>query len=107
MTPQAPVPRVGSLKYTTIRASRYAADEPFRTSGVSFGPSRYQNGGYPTGSRIVEDLLKEAAPAIARMPYPAKIKNLPRLDRQLLELCASRGRNIAGYTKRKAEFGLK
>jgi hypothetical protein len=32
------------------------------------------------------------------MPYPAKIKNLPRLDRQLLELFASRGRNIAGYT---------
>ena len=82
-------------------------DFAHRTSSVSFGPSRYQNGGYPTGSRIVEDLLKEAAPAIARMPYPAKIKNLPRLDRQLLELFASRGRNIAGYTKRKAEFGLK
>src|SRR6516164_6806197 len=37
----------GSLNYTTIRASRYAADEPFRTSAVSVGPSRYQNGGYP------------------------------------------------------------
>jgi hypothetical protein len=32
---------------------------------------------------------------------------LLRLDRQLLELYASRGRAIAAYTKRKAEFGLK
>ena len=107
MTPQAPVPRFGSLKYTTIRASRYAADEPFRTSGVSFGPSRYQNGGYPTGSRIVEDLLKDAEPAIAAMSDPAKTRNLLRLDRQLLELYASRGRPITIYTNRKAALGLK
>src|SRR6516164_10972162 len=76
----------GSLNYTTIRASRYAADEPFRTSAVSFGPSLHQNGGYPTGSRIVEDLLKEAEPAIASTPDPAKTKNLLHLNRELLEL---------------------
>ena len=106
MTPQAPVPRFGSLKYTTIRASRYAADGPFRTSAVSFWP-RYQRGGYPTGSRIVEDLLKDAEPAIAAMSDPAKTRNLLRLDRQLLELYASRGRPITIYTNRKAALGLK
>jgi hypothetical protein len=74
---------------------------------VSIGHSRYQNGGYPTGSRIVEDLLKDAEPAIAGMRDPAKTRNLLRLDRQLLELFASRGRNISRYTARKAEFGLK
>ena len=63
--------------------------------------SRYQDGGYPTGSRIVEDLLKEAEPAIAGMPDPAKTKNLLRLDRRLLELYASRGRAIAVYANRK------
>jgi hypothetical protein len=52
-------------------------------------------------------LLKEAAPAIARMPYPAKTKNLLRLDRQLLELYASRGRTMTAYNERKAALGLK
>jgi len=79
-----PVRRFRSLNYTTIRTSRHAADEPFRTSAISLGPSRYQNGGYPTGSRIVEDLLNDAEPAIARMPDPAKTGNLLRLDRRLL-----------------------
>ena len=51
--------------------------------------SHYQNGGYPTGSRMVEDLLKDAEPAIAGTPDAAKIKNLLRLDRRLLELYAS------------------
>ena len=53
--------------------------------------SWYQDGGDPIGSRIVEDLLKDAEPAIAGMPDPAKIKNLLRLDRLLLELYVSRG----------------
>ena len=76
-------------------------------SAVLFGPSRYQNGGYPTGPGIVDAMLKEAEPAIAGTPDPAKIKNLLRLDRRLLELYASRGRAIAAYAKRKADFGLK
>ena len=69
--------------------------------------SRCQDGGYPIGSRIVEDLLKDAEPAIASTPDPAKTKNLLRLDRQLLELYASRGRAITIYTNRKAALGLK
>jgi len=69
------------------------------------GYSRYQNGGYPSGSAIVDALLRE--PVVASMRDPAKIKNLLRLDRQLLELYASRGRNISRYTARKAELGLK
>jgi hypothetical protein len=63
--------------------------------------------GYPTGSRNVEDLLKDAEPAIASMPDPAKTRNLLRLDRRLLELYAVRGRAISFYANRKAEFGLK
>jgi hypothetical protein len=51
--------------------------------------------------------LKDAEPAITGLRDPAKIKNLLRLDRQLLELYASCGRNMTAYTKRKAEFGLK
>jgi hypothetical protein len=107
MASQAPCSKFCSLNYTTIRALRYAADEPFRTSAVSFGPSRYQNGGYSTGSRIVEDLLKEAAPAIAGTPDLSKIRNLLRLDRRLLELYAVRGRAISTYAGRKAALGLK
>jgi len=68
---------------------------------------RHQDGGYPTGSRIVEELLKDAEPAIAGTPDPAKTKNLLRLDRRLLELYAVRGRAIAACAKRRAEFGLK
>jgi len=41
------------------------------------------------------------------MPDPAKTKNLLRFDRQLLELCAVRGRAIATYSKRKAALGPK
>jgi hypothetical protein len=47
----------------------------------------------------VEDLLKEAGPAIAGTPDPAKTKNLLRLNRELLELYASRGRAIAAYER--------
>ena len=56
--------------------------------------------GRPIG--VVEDLLKDARPAIAGTPDPAKTRNLLRLDRQLLELYASRGRAITIYTNRKA-----
>ena len=102
-----PVRKSRGLNSTTTRASRHAADEPFRTSAVSFGPSHYQNGGYPTGSCLVEDLLEDAEPAIAGTPDPAKTKNLLCLDRQLLELYAVRARAITIYAKRKAALGLK
>jgi len=76
-------------------------------SPFSVGYSRYQNGGYPSGSAIVDALLRDPEPVVASMRDPANIKNLLRLDRQLLELYASRGRNISRYTARKAELGLK
>jgi hypothetical protein len=41
------------------------------------------------------------------MPDPAKTKNLLCLDRQLLELCAVRGRAISSYANRKDALGLK
>jgi hypothetical protein len=58
-------------------------------------------------ARIVEDLLKDARPAIAGTPDPAKTRNLLRLDRQLLELYVSRGRHVTVYANRKAALGLK
>jgi hypothetical protein len=42
-------------------------------SAVSVGHSRYEDGGCPTGSRIVDELLKDAEPAIAATPDPASI----------------------------------
>jgi hypothetical protein len=61
----------------------------------------------PDGSRIVEDLLKDAEPAIAGTPDPVKTKYLLRLNRELLELYASLGRAMSMYAARKVEFGLK
>ena len=69
------------------------------------GPPR--GGGYPIGSRIVEARLKDAEPAIASTQNAAKIRNFLRLDRQLLELYASRGRTMTAYNERKAALGLK
>jgi hypothetical protein len=102
-----PVRKSRGFNSTTTRASRHAADEPFRTSAVSFGPTHYQNGGYPTGSCLVEDLLKEAAPAIARMPDPTKTKNLLRLNRELLDFTRAASGPSRSYANRKAALGLK
>jgi hypothetical protein len=58
----------------------------------------------------VEALLKEAERAVAATAKPGegpKILSLLRLDRQLLELMAIRGRNITAYAARKAHLGLK
>jgi hypothetical protein len=91
-------------------AQQVANDFGDRASPVAIGHSRYrpgadgQSGTYPTGSQIVEALLKDAGPAIAGMP--AKVRDLLRLDRQLLELYAVRGRNMSAYAARKAELGL-
>jgi hypothetical protein len=57
----------------------------------------------------VEALVKEAEPAVAAIAKPGeqtKIMGLLRLDRQLLELMAVRGRNITGYANRKTALGL-
>jgi hypothetical protein len=54
--------------------------------------------------------LKEAEPAVAATAKPgehARIMSLLRLDRDLLELMAVRGRNMMAYTNRKAQLGLK
>ena len=60
-------------------------------------------------SEQVAALLKEAAVAVNAFVEPGKradtLKRLP-LDRQLLELYAARGRNIANYRARKAQLGL-
>jgi hypothetical protein len=59
----------------------------------------------PDGSRIVEDLLKDAEPAIAGTPDPVKTKYLLRLNRELLELYASRGWAIRSIKIAKPRSG--
>jgi hypothetical protein len=44
---------------------------------------------------------------IAGTPDSVKTKNLLRLNRELLELYASRGRNMTAYNERKKALGLK
>ena len=58
----------------------------------------------------MEALLKEAEPAVAAIAKPGeqtKMMNALRLDRNLLELMAVRGRNLTGYAARKSQLGLK
>ena len=66
-------------------------DFAHRAPAVSVGHSRCQNGGYPTGSTIVDALLKDADSAIAGMRDPEKIRNLLRLDRQFLSCLRAGG----------------
>jgi hypothetical protein len=91
-------------------AQQVANDFADRASHISINHSCYrrgangQTGTYPTGGQIVEALLRDAGPAIARMP--AKVRDLLRLDRQLLERYALRGRHMTAYAKRKSELAL-
>jgi hypothetical protein len=71
---------------------------------------RSETGNYSTGNQVEEALLNEAEPAVAAIAKPSehtKMMSLLRLDRELLELMAVRGRNITAYGNRKAELGLK
>jgi len=67
-------------------------------------------GSYPTGYEIVEALLKDAEPAVAAFAGPEKraetLKRL-RLDRDLLEYFAVRGRNMTAHNAAKERYGVK
>jgi hypothetical protein len=93
-------------------AQQTADDFGYRASDASFRHSTYrrETGNYLTGNQIVEALLKEAEPAVAAIAKPGeqtKMMSLLRLDRNLLELMAVRGRNLTGYANRKSQLGLK
>jgi hypothetical protein len=93
-------------------AQQTADDFGYRASDASLRHSTYrpETSNYLTGNQIVEALLKEAEPAVAAIGKPGeqtKIMGLLRLDRNLLELMAVRGLNIAAYSNRKAALGLK
>jgi len=93
-------------------AQQTADDFAYRASDASLRHSAYrrETGNYPTGNQVSEALLKEAEPAVAAIAKPGehtKIMSLLRLDRNLLEIMAVRGRNITAYSNRKAQLGLK
>jgi hypothetical protein len=92
-------------------AQQVADDFANRTSAVSVPHSRYnrERSGYPTGSAIVEALIREAEPAVNALAEPSerqKVLKLLRLDRQLLELMAVRGQGMTAYAARKRQLGL-
>jgi hypothetical protein len=86
-------------------AGRVAEDFAYNTSAISMQHSYARGGQAPTGSQIVENLLRDAAPALTNMS--ASEQQLIRLDRQLLEFFANRGKAITAYASRKAALGLK
>ena len=93
-------------------AQQTADDFGYRASDASLRYSTYrrETGNYLSGSQIVEALSKEAEPAVAAIAKPGeqtKMMSVLRLDRNLLELMAIRGLNIAAYSNRKAALGLK
>jgi hypothetical protein len=67
-------------------------------------------GSYPIGYQIVEALLKDAEPAVAAFAGPekqAETMKWLRLDRDLLEYFAVRGRNMTAYKAAKERYGIK
>jgi len=61
---------------------------------------------YPTGTQLVEALLKDAEPAVAAFASPEKRTTLKllRLDRQSLEFFAIHGRNMTAYNAAKERY---
>jgi hypothetical protein len=85
-------------------AQQVADDLAYRASDVSVRHSVYRREGrMPTGAEIVNQLVEDARPALAFLGLDEKTV---RLDRNLLELAAVRGRNMTSYANRKRELGL-
>ena len=92
-------------------AGAVAEDFGYTASAVSLKHSSYrrETGTTPTGPEIVNALIQDAQPALDAIAEPGKrheMAKLLRLDRQLLELLAVRGRNMSSYSARKRELGL-
>jgi hypothetical protein len=86
-------------------AGRVAEDFAYNTSAISMNYSYAKGGQAPTGHSIVEQLLKDAAPALTGMS--AADQQLLRCDRQMLEFYANRGKAITAYAQRKSQLGIK
>jgi hypothetical protein len=91
-------------------AAETAADFAYHASDVSMGYSFARGGVVPTGSQIVEALLRDAEAAVNASVEPGKraeTMKLLRCSRQLLELFAVKGRNREAYARRREQLGLK
>jgi hypothetical protein len=92
-------------------AREVALDVGENTSDATMNYSFYRHGQpVPTGPGIVDQLVKEAEPAINHLVEPGKraeAMKLIRCDRRLLEMYALHGRAMTAYASRKAAFGLK
>jgi hypothetical protein len=91
-------------------AQSVANDLQERTSRVAMPYVRFnrETNSFPRGSEIVDAPLKEAEVAVNHFVEPGKRADtlkLLRLDRNLLEIYAVRGRSMMAYTKRKASLG--
>ena len=91
-------------------AREVAEDCANNTSDATMNYAYHRQGYTPTGPGIVDQLVKDAEPAINHLVEPAKRAEafkLVRCDRRLLEMYALRGRAMTAYADRKAAFGLK
>ena len=64
---------------------------------------------FMSGAEMVDTLAREAEVAVHQIVEPGKRADtlrLIRLDRNLLEVFAARGRAMSAYTARKAALGL-
>ena len=93
-------------------ADAVAADFEGQASRVSVVHSRPDpaTGTKPTGSAIVERLIRDAEPAVrANADDPSEVPELLRLlklDRKALEYFAARGRNLTAYAARRKALGM-
>lgn len=87
-------------------AQSVADDIGRRTSAATMPHSTRKNpdGSYLSGAQQVDALLADATPAIQHLD--AEQRELLRLDRQLLENYAVRGRNISAFRAAKSRYGL-
>jgi hypothetical protein len=99
-----------SVREQAALAAETAADFAYHASDVSMGYSFARGGVVPTGSQIVEALLRDAEAAVNASVEPGKraeTMKLLRCSRQLLELFAVKGRNRSAYAARRAQLGIK
>jgi hypothetical protein len=101
-----------NLWYHSTKAGNSEASRGSRVEDLAFvvdGTTRNEAGEFLSSSQIVAKLLgrgRGCGQSVRRTRQTADtFKPLP-LSREHLELCASRGRNLAAYTARKAQLGL-
>jgi len=78
-------------------AREVADDFAYRTSDASMNYSYYKNGHTPTGSSIVEALVKDAEPAINHLVEPTKRAEATKLVRHFGQLIARRSNPDADH----------